>query len=602
MKKPIKKQHRKPTPKKTTPQKHSFDTKKNRLIAMLVLVVVTFISFFPSLNNAIDIWDDQFYIISNDLIKDLSWDGIKNIFAFVPVVGNYHPLTVLSYAFEYALFEFNPVAYHLDNLILHLLNTLMVFIFIHKLSSRLWVAIITSILFGIHPLHVESVTWVSERKDVLYAFFFLLGLICWMNYKKDGNRKYYIFALALFVLSCLSKGMAVTFSIVIILVDYLLEKKIRFKMLIDKIPFLLVSMIFGLIAIKVQGDSSAIGFTENDVYNSGDKFFFANYSLFFYIKKMFLPFDLSGLYPYPVKDGGPLPFIYYFSLPANIVIFLLVILSRKRTKKIVFGFLFFLVSIFPVLQILSVGAAIAADRYFYIASIGLFYIAGVGFDNIYKGKSRPFLRSFVIIVSGIILIVFATITFQRTKVWETREAFWGDVAEKNPNLELPYLNRGIYYLSIEDKDSALADFSKALSIFPDYKEALNQRYILLIDKGLYKEALADLNRIIKLEPQNVVAYQMIGEVYGKYLNDTDNALVFLTKAYEINQNDFSVLSNLGIVYAMKGDATNAIKYFNLAMQIQPNDKNLLSNLSVLYRDIGDIQKADEYMRKAELAN
>lgn len=569
---------------------------------MAVVMIATFISFFSSLNNAIDIWDDQFYVITNDLIKDLSWDGIKNIFAFVPVVGNYHPLTVLSYAFEYALFEFNPVAFHLDNLILHLLNTLMVFIFVNKLSSRLWVAFIASILFGIHPLHVESVTWVSERKDVLYAFFFLLGLICWMNFKSNGNKKYYFFAMGLFVLSCLSKGMAVTFSIIIILIDYLQAKKVTYKILIDKIPFLVISIVFGLIAIKVQGDSSAIGFTENDVYNASDKFFFANYSLFFYIKKMLLPIELSGLYPYPIKSGGPLPFIFYFSFPANLILVFLMLYSLKRTKKVMFGSLFFIVSIFPVLQILSVGSAIAADRYFYIASIGLFYLAGLGFDNIYNSKSRAILRVFVIILSVIILSVFCVITFERTKIWKTRGTFWGDVAMKNPNLELPYLNRGIYYMTIEDKDAALADFSKALKIFPDYQDALKQRYHLLIGKGLYNDALNDLTRLIRLDPNNVAAYYMIGEIYGKYLNDPDNALIYLNKAFKLNPDDFSVLRNMGIVYAMKGDATNAIKYFNFAKELQPNDANLLLNLSILYGNIGDTQKAEEYRKKAELAN
>ena len=317
---------------------------------------------------------------------------------------------------------------------------------------------------------------------------------------------------------------------------------------------------------------------------------------------MLLPFELSGLYPYPIKSGGPLPFIFYFSFPANLILVFLMLYSLKRTKKVMFGSLFFIVSIFPVLQILSVGSAIAADRYFYIASIGLFYLAGLGFDNIYNNKSRATLRVFVIILSVIILSVFCVITFERTKIWKTRGTFWGDVAMKNPNLELPYLNRGIYYMTIEDKDAALADFSKALKIFPDYQDALKQRYHLLIGKGLYQEALADLNRIIRLEPDNVTAYLMIGEVYGKHLNDTENALVYLLKAYELNPNEYSVLSNLGIVYAMKGDATNAIKYFNFAKELQPNDANLLLNLSILYGNIGDTQKAEEYRKKSELAN
>jgi len=248
-----------------------------------------------------------------------------------------------------------------------------------------------------------------------------------------------------------------------------------------------------------------------------------------------------------------------------------------------------------------VGAAIAADRYFYIASIGLFYIAGVGFDNIYNSKNKATLRSFIVIASVIVLVLFAGLTFQRTKVWETRGTFWGDVAEKNPKLELPYLNRGIYYVTIDNKDAALADFTKALSIYPDYSDALKHRYIILIEKGLYQEALLDLKKILKQEPQSVVALQMIGEVYGKHLNDIENALIYLHQAYDIDPNYFSVLSNLGIVYAMKGDAINAIRYFDLAKQIKPNDKNLLSNMSILYRNIGDTQKADEYKKKADAA-
>ena len=522
------------------------------------------------------------------------------IFSFTPVVCNYHPLTVLSDAIEYKFFGLNPFIYHFDNLLLHLINTFLVFVFIHKLSSRLLVAFVTSLLFGIHPLHVESVTWVSERKDVLYALFFLLALVSWLNYKMKGDRRFYFLTMILFILSCLSKGMAVTFSIIIILVDYLITKKINYKILIDKIPFLIISLIFGLIAVKVQSESEAVGFAANEVYTVTDRFFFANYSFFFYIKKMILPFNLSGLYPYPVKSGDPLPFIFYFSFPANIVLFFLMFYSLKRTRKVLFGSLFFIASIFPVLQILSVGAAIAADRYFYISSIGLFYIVGVGFDNAYNMKNGKGLRIPLTVTGIIVCLALCFLTFERTKVWESRGKFWGDVAEKYPRLELPYLNRAIYYVTIDNKEAALADLNKALAIRPDYPEALKQRYFLLIEKGQYQDALNDIKKIIRIEPNNAAAYYMAGEVYGKYLNDNENALLFLQKAYELNPHDFQNLSSLGIVYAMKGDFENAIKFFNLALEIEPNNPTLLSNLSLFYGNIGDTQKAEEFRRKAEL--
>lgn len=592
---------RKPKVKVLKKKRDSLDTSKNRYIAIAVTLVATFVSFFPSLNNSIDIWDDQFYIINNDLIKNLSWEGIRNIFAFTPVVGNYHPLTVLSYAIEYHFFGLNPFIYHFDNILLHLMNTLLVFVFINKLSSRLMVAFIASMLFGIHPLHVESVTWVSERKDVLYALFFLLALVSWMNYTLRRNKKYYTLAIVFFILSCLSKGMAVTFSIIIILVDYLLAKKLSYKILIDKIPFLIISLVFGLIAIKVQADSEAVGFTSNEVYTLSDRFFFANYSFFFYINKMLFPVNLSGLYPYPVKSGDPLPFIYYFSFPANVVLIFLMFYSLKKTKKVLFGGLFFIVSIFPVLQILSVGAAIAADRYFYISSIGLFYLAGVGFDNLYHNKSKSYIRPLITTFSVIVIIILCVLTFERTKVWKTRGDFWGDVAEKYPKLELPYLNRAIYYSSIDNDEKALADLNKALSIHPGYMDALRQRYIIFINKGNYQEALTDLKQIIEIDPQNTVAYYMMGEVYGKHLQDTDNALKYLNKAYELSPGDFQIISSLAIVYAMRGDFDNAIEFFNLALEIEPDNVTLLSNLSLFYTNIGNTEKAEEFRQKAELA-
>jgi Flp pilus assembly protein TadD len=569
--------------------------KKNNYPVILIVIIclVTFISYIPSLFNQVDIWDDYYYLSIDSLIKSLSWGNIKDIFS-TPYLANYQPLTILSYAFEYHFFKLTPWIYHFDNILIHLLNTALLFWFMQKLTSKPPIAFIAALLFGIHPLHVESVTWVSERKDVLYAFFFILGMLSYLKYKEVKEKKYYIFTLVLFVFSCLSKGMAVTFSAILILIDYLKDKDFKLKKLLDKIPFFIISIIFGIITIKVQKEGGAVAFATNEAYTLADRFFFANYSLFFYLYKMFIPVHLSGLYPYPQNASVPLPVMYYISPFVNALFFAAIIYSIRRSKKMIFGSLFFLISIFPVLQILSIGAAISCDRYFYVSSIGLFYLAGSGFNSLYENKKY---RSLIVTIGSVIIIVFGCLTFERAGIWKNCGTFWGNVAEEFPKLELPYFNRAAYYYTNKNYDAALSDFSKALEIYPDYKEALQWRADIYIKKLQYKLAAEDLLRLTKLDPKNFDNYSKLGELYGRYMNDPEKSLSFLLKAFDLKPDNAGTLSDLGVVYGMKGDYKQALLYFKKATDINPNDTNSLKNIAITYKSLGDEKMANEYFSR-----
>ncbi|MDD5571187.1 MAG: glycosyltransferase family 39 protein, partial [Bacteroidales bacterium] len=269
------------------PQKLPANKKNKDVLFAILVLAITFVVFFPSLKCDFTNLDDQYYVLNNPDIKNLSFNNIKILFSNF-YVGNYQPMAMLTYAIEYKISGLNPFAYHFTNFFLHLLNTLLVFIFIKKLSSNIHVAAIASVLFGVHPLHVESVAWISERKDVLYAFFYIAGLITYLKYKEKNDVKFYLLTILLFVFSCLSKAMAVPFSIMLLLIDYLQMKKINFRIIVDKIPFLAISFTFGLIAIYVQKLQGASTFINNvgGAYSGTDRFFLANYSLFFYIYKM----------------------------------------------------------------------------------------------------------------------------------------------------------------------------------------------------------------------------------------------------------------------------------------------------------------------------
>ena len=226
----------------------------SKIIWMGAILLLTLIAFYPSINCSFINWDDQFYVTDSKLIQSLSFENIKKIFSTESVVAlNYHPLTILSLAIDYHLGNLDPRQYHFTNLFIHILNTLLVFFFAYKLSDRkLIVGIFVSIFFGIHPMHVESVAWIAERKDVLYTFFFITGLLTYLSYSETKKKKFLVLTFIFFFLSVLSKAMAVVFPFVILLIDYYKARKVSLEVFVEKIPFFLISLIFGIFALRIQ--------------------------------------------------------------------------------------------------------------------------------------------------------------------------------------------------------------------------------------------------------------------------------------------------------------------------------------------------------------
>jgi len=319
---------------------------KNKQLLLLagLVSILTFIAFSPILNNVFTNWDDMVYVTQNTLIKNLSLDGIRAIFK-TPVSSNYHPVTILSYALNYRISELNPFSYMLTNLLFHIFNTVLVFCFIYLLSGkRTMLALFVSLLFGIHPMHVESVAWVSERKDVLFVFFLLLGLINYLNYLKKPNLIKYLSLLFLFILSLLSKPAAVVFPVLLILVDYYLQRKTTVKKsFLEKLPFLVLALVLGIVTFRLQS-AEAVSLER---FSFIHRILFGTYGFVMYIIKLFVPIKLSALHPFP--ENGQMNFFYYIT---PIIIFgILGISYRLRKNRVfIFGLGFYLISILLVLQ------------------------------------------------------------------------------------------------------------------------------------------------------------------------------------------------------------------------------------------------------------
>jgi protein O-mannosyl-transferase len=529
--------------------------KNHKIILSLCLILaIPAISFFPCLKNDFLNWDDQQYVTENKMITEWSWRNIETIFDSI-YMGHYHPLTLLSYALEYRFFKLNPFAYHLTNLILHLMNGLLVFWLMVMLKGGVLTSLVVSLLFGIHPLHVESVAWVSERKDLLCSFFFLGSLVVYLTYLKTRGMRFYFLSLFLFLLSLLSKSMAVTLPLVLVLCDYLLDRKFDRKCLIEKIPFLVMAFIFVIIASFALRSSGM-------VYLKSSLSFFKNIFIMSevltsYFSKLILPIKLSCSYPFIKEIGGVWS---YVSLTMIIGFLIAGILLGRYNKTITFGTLFFFITILPVLPL-----KIMADRYVYIPSIGIFFIAAEGFYWLYRSKLEPIkiVKPILAILLIGILGTFSFLTWERCQVWRDSISLWNDVLKNYPNLPVAYNNRGEAYLRKGDYERAISNYNQALRMNPDFGRAnyfyVNRGTAYLI-KGDYERAITDYHQALRINPNDANAYHHRGTAY-LYKGDPEEAIADFNKALEINPRYAETYFNKALACEKIGHPKEAIEAY-----------------------------------------
>jgi protein O-mannosyl-transferase len=587
---------------------HSGQNRQNRIF-ILIALIVTLLVYAGSLKNGlIKNWDDGGYIVEHTLIRKLNVENVKQIFS-VFYKGNYHPLTTLTYALEYSIVGEKPFLYHLNNLALHLLNVLLVFVFIRKLTKKSEIAFITALLFGIHPMHVESVAWISERKDVLYTFFFLGSMLYYMKYRevKEKKAKYLMFSILALLLSLLSKSAAVTLPVVLLLIDYLQKRKWEWMVLIEKLPFFILSFGFGIAAIYSQKSAGAIQ-DLNPLFTIGERLMLASYATMMYIVKLFVPVNLSAMYPYPDRIAGSLPLIYKIA-PAVITIFVaLVIISKKYTREIIFGVLFFIVTIFLVLQLLPVGGAILAERYTYVPYIGLFMIIGKAYVWMNENKKRIFktLKPLYVVIIALFVVVFSYQSFERIKLWKNGEILFTDMIRIYPNLPFAYNNRGyLYFNFIKNYDKALADYSKCLQLDSTFHRAYSNRGVLyynMAENGkkdgsitkattldsLYHLAVKDFDHAIKFKPDNTDAWIGRANTYST-LKNFDLALKDYNKYIELDPANAKAYLWRGTALCNLLHYNEALTDFNKCLVMTPKDDNAYYWRGIAYYKLNDFK-------------
>jgi hypothetical protein len=532
-------------------------------ISIYLILFITFFSFYPSLENGFTNWDDVCQVIENKLITHLSLENIKIIFTSIYFTF-YHPLTLLSFAIEYHFFQLNPFIYHATNLTLHLLNSLLLFWLIYTMNEDILSSFIVSILFAIHPVHVESVAWISERKDVLSTFFFLGAIISYLYFLKKGHIKYYYLAIILFFLSLLSKPTTATLPCLLILFDYNLKGKAFIKLLPSKIPFFLMSFL----AIMVNMHASVAYPIRQINVMSYDRFFYASYNLFYYLYKTVYPVKLALIYPYPEKIKNLLPGSVIISFFALLLLMLIICLSVRYTKKIFFAAGFFLITILPIILFLPFNRMVQ-DHYNYIPSIGLFYVAAEFISWLYIKKfySSPLKRNFLLIICVTIIMIFSYLTRERCKVWKDSITLWNAQIKVYGN-NISYYSRGCAYFEMEEYDRAIDDYTRAADFFRDSIYYL-YRGDCYSKKGDYEKAIADYT-----EALNINDFDSNSQILLLYRFGSQSTL--------INEKAARTYNNRGNAYNKRGAYDKAIEDFNRALEIKPDYPNAYSNRALSY--------------------
>ena len=593
---------------------------KKHLLYLFPILLMTAFVYSNALMNDFVTWDDSSYITFNKDIFQLSFHSVSRIFTTF-YTGMYQPLTILFYAFINKLFGLQPQAFHAFSLIFHLLNIVLVYVLIYQISGRREVAALTALLFGIHPINVEAVAWAAAFNNLLFASFFLLSCILYLEYLKNNSSICIYLSLLSFLFSLLSKSTAVTLPFLLFVLDYFYKRKFNLKLIFVKIPFLILTVIFSWLSYKSQSPGSAI-IDLSLHYNLFDRFTMLCYSLSLYFIKFILPLNLSAIYYNPYfSQNHFLPALYYVSVFLFFSLYGIIrMIKRNHRKLLIFCLLFFFVTISVSLPFKWFNRSIAADRYAYIPLIGLFffvshYIVGLlkyisdnkdltGFQNLLglnrnltpypvlgevKGgvESKFVNRKFYIFIVICLISYVSYLTYlswKRTKVWKNGVVLFTDVIRQYPKVYHAYVARGSLYSAENKFDKALADFNTAFSLSPQFTDdydAYFQRGVVYLNLNNYQDAIKDFNKSISLRNDNYTTYFYRG--YACFsLKKFNDAVDDYSKAIELSPKVDEIYFKRAVAFDSLRKLNYAINDYTYVIRLNSiNNKPDMTNQIVL---------------------
>ena len=595
-----------------------------------LLLVAATIVVYQQAWHAGYIWDDDVYVTENKLLTVP--DGLRRIWFSLDSPSQYFPLVYTSFRLEHALWDLHPEGYHWVNILLHAVNALLVWRLLVVL--RLPGAWLAAAFFALHPVQVESVAWITERKNVLMGLFFLLTLLAWVKFVEGsakGRRKFYGLALVFYALALFSKTTACTLPVALLLVLWLKERRIDWRRLMEIVPFVALGLGMGLVTVwwerfhqGTQGELFQIGVAE--------RFLVASRALWFYLGKLLWPANLVFSYPrWTISAGNPLDYVW---LLATVAVVAAIYLARRRFGRgPEVAALFFVTTLSPVLGFIMLYTfrySFVADHYQYLACIGPLALAAAGITTALDrlGEWKRILKG---AVGGALLVSLGLLSWRLTAMYKNSDALWWTTLEKNPDSWMGHNNIAISLLNAGRVEEAIAHYNKAFELNPTYGEAHYNLANSLVRLGRLDEAVAHYEKALEINPNNVPAhynlaaifrqngrtdaaidqYQRVLEIDPKHAGAHNNlgallaragrqeeAMAHYRKALELNPNNAEANYNLGNALVQAGRLDEAIASYNKALELNPNNAAVHHKLSDLLRRLGRTDEADAHSQEA----
>jgi len=539
---------------------------KHKGLIYAALAVITFAAFEQVRHNDFVYYDDSAYIVENPNVnKGLSAKSVIWAFTSYRYMGHWHPLTWLSHILDCELFGLNPAGHHITSLLLHIANTLLLFWVFNRMTSAIWQSAFVAAIFAVHPLHVESVAWIAERKDVLSGLFWMLTLAAYVLYTERPTLWKYLLMVLSFCLGLMAKSMLITLPFVLLLLDYWPLNRFKTKgqirhTILEKLPMVVLSLISSVMAYTAQQSTGTVVSIVGSSLASRIQNALVSYVS--YICRIFYPDGLAVLYP---RHDFPLwqPIVALLILAA---ISAVVFYTRLSKPYLIIGWLWFLGAFVPVIGLVTTGGQAIADRYTYLPSIGISVMAAWGIAELFPGLRYQ--KSLLAVSAG--AVIFALVIHTRTQVlfWRDSETLFEHtlaVTECNPvinnNLGVVLAEQGKYDLAVEN-------YLKAIRYCPDYAEAYNNLAIAYSQIGRYDEVIQACKQAIKFKPDYAKAHYNLGSAYSK-VGRYNEAIEAYMQAIKFEPDYAQTYCNLARLYDALGRRDEAIQACKQALKVDP---------------------------------
>ncbi|WP_182885020.1 glycosyltransferase family 39 protein [Microbispora sp. H10885] len=558
------------------------DERQDRTLRRQILFAIVAVAFAVHANgigNGFVYFDDPEGVIDNISIREFSAANIGHWFT-TPLQFMYTPLVYVSYAVDYLFGQGAAGVYHFTNVVLHLVNVVLVFLLIRRLTERLFPAAFVAAAFAIHPVNVDSVAWISTRSNLLATLFTLTALLAYLRHLESERWPPLVWSLLLFGLAVLSKSTAVVLPLMLFLVDFFRGRPLSRRVLFEKIPFLAVSAAAILVALNVREDV-----VPPQGYTILDRFLLACSAVGNHLVQVVSPLHLSLAYEYPRKPLSWLFFLCPLVLVAGAALLLLV---KPARRVVVFGLGFFLAGVAPAQAVLLIDGY-HANRYAYLPYLGLFLVAACFAEKALLHRDRR-LRACVIGVMAVFVAFFATLTVVRNTAWRNTETIMSDAIAKEPGVAFTYNARGIARFRDGRYDGATADFERTVELDPDFMLAHHYLGMTRYHNGDYSGALAELDNVVSRLPTFAAGYNERGKTRIA-LRDYQGAYADLSAAVQYDSQLAEAYYLRGVAGTELGNPQGAVSDLNTAIGLFPGYADAYHQRGVAESRLGDTRAA-----------